>query len=69
VQLGTAYQNGQTTTNDPGAFGVMKLTRDQYGYSRDYQSAPAAKDEHGNPAWVPAPTPAPGICHGPSEAG
>ena len=66
---GTAYQNGQTTTNYPGAFGVMKLTLDQNGYSWDYESAPAPSDSTGNPAWASFSDTGSGTCHGPSQGG
>jgi hypothetical protein len=66
---GTAYQNGQTTTNYRGAFGVMKLTLDHNGYSWDYESAPALKDGNGNPAWGSFSDAGAGTCHGSSQAG
>ncbi|MBO0693172.1 MAG: metallophosphoesterase [Acidimicrobiaceae bacterium] len=65
---GTAFQNGKTTTNFPGAFGVMKLSLGQNGYSWGYQSAPAPTDDNGNPAWASFSDTGSGSCHGPAQA-
>ena len=63
---GSAYQNGETTTGFPGAFGAMKLTLGQNGYSWDYQSA-AAPTVNGSPAWGSFSDTGSARCHGPAQ--
>lgn len=63
---GDSFQNGATTTGFPGAFGVMKLTLNQNGYSWDYQSAPAPT-VGSNPAWGSFSDTGSASCHGPSQ--
>ncbi len=63
---GTAYQNGKTTSGYPGAFGVMKLTLNQNGYSWDYQSA-TAPIVNGTPAWASFSDTGSSMCHGPAR--
>ena len=63
---GTAFQNGQTTANYPGAFGVMKLTLGQNSYSWDYQSATAPM-VNGTPAWASFSDTGSANCHGPGK--
>jgi acid phosphatase type 7 len=63
---GTAYQNGKTTSGYPGAFGVMKLTLGQNGYSWDYESATAPM-VNGAPAWGSFSDTGSSRCHGPAK--
>lgn len=63
---GTAYQNGTTTANYPGAFGVMKLTLGQNSYSWDYESA-TAPVVNGAPAWGSFSDSGSAMCHGPAR--
>ncbi|HWF14732.1 MAG TPA: hypothetical protein VG244_00985 [Acidimicrobiales bacterium] len=63
---GSAFQNGQTTTGYPGAFGVMKLTLGQNGYGWDYQSA-TAPTVNGGPAWGSFSDTGSAMCHGPAQ--
>ena len=63
---GSAFQNGTTTANYPGAFGVMKLTLGQNGYSWDYQSA-TAPVVNGAPAWASFSDTGSSMCHGPAK--
>lgn len=63
---GTAYQNGTTTPGYPGAFGVMRLTLGQNGYSWNYQSAPAPT-VNGAPAWASFSDTGSANCHGPAK--
>lgn len=63
---GSAFQNGNTTANYPGAFGVMKLTLGQNSYSWDYQSA-NAPIENGAPAWASFSDTGSAMCHGPAN--
>ena len=63
---GSAFQNGETTSGSPGAFGVMKLTLGQNGYSWDYQSAPAPSVK-GSPAWGSFSDTGSAMCHGPVQ--
>jgi hypothetical protein len=63
---GTAYQNGETTSGYPGAFGVMKLTLGQNSYSWDYESA-TAPIVNGAPAWGSFSDTGSAMCHGPAK--
>lgn len=63
---GSAFQNGTTTSGYPGAFGVMKLTLGQNGYSWNYQSAPAP-NVNGAPAWGSFSDTGSAMCHGPAQ--
>jgi hypothetical protein len=63
---GSAFQNGNTTSGFPGAFGVMKLTLGQNGYSWDYQSA-AAPNVNGSVAWGSFYDTGSAMCHGPAQ--
>lgn len=63
---GTSFQNGQTTKNYPGAFGVMKLTLNQNSYSWDYESA-TAPTVSGSPAWASFSDTGSAQCHGPAK--
>jgi hypothetical protein len=63
---GTAFQNGVTTTGYAGAFGVMKLTLGQNGYSWDYESA-KAPIVNGAPAWASFSDSGSAKCHGPAK--
>jgi hypothetical protein len=62
----SAFQNGNTTSGYPGAFGVMKLTLAQNGYSWDYQSA-TAPTVNGAPAWGSFSDTGSAMCHGPAQ--
>ncbi len=63
---GSSFQDGTTTPGYPGAFGVMKLTLGQNGYSWDYQSA-SAPTVNGSPAWGSFSDTGSAICHGPAQ--
>ena len=65
---GDSFQNGTTTANYPGAFGVMKLTLGQNGYSWDYESAPATA-YNGGPAWGSFSDTGSGVCHSQNQQG
>ncbi len=63
---GTEFQNGVTTSGYAGAFGVMKLTLGQNGYSWDYESA-KAPIVNGAPAWASFSDTGSALCHGPAK--
>jgi len=63
---GTEFQNGVTTSGYAGAFGVMKLTLGQNGYSWDYESA-KAPIVNGAPAWASFSDTGSAMCHGPAK--
>jgi hypothetical protein len=63
---GSAYQDGQTISGYPGAFGAMQLTLDQHGYSWDYHSA-TAPTVNGSPAWAGFSDTGSAMCHGPAQ--
>ena len=68
--FGTEFRDGTTTSGYPGAFGVMKLTLGQNGYSWDYESAHAPNvtvSGQQTPAWGSFSDTGSGKCHGPAQ--
>jgi len=63
---GSSFQNGTTTTGFAGAFGVMKLTLGENGYSWDYESAKAPL-VNGSPAWASFSDTGSARCHGSAQ--